>query len=211
MLLVAARRAHRDAGRRGAAARRRRRRASTSAARSWRSLGDLLGSVGTIIAALVILATGWTPADALDLGGHRPADVAPRLRAAAQRGRRAARIDAAPPRHAARSRRRCGPSPGVESVHDLHMWTITSGFDAMSGHVRSNGRPSEEVLHDLQHDAARPIRHRAHHAAGRSCRSRRRRRVLHRRPALLRAGRYTSPSARQNGTLAHSARSVTTP
>ena len=40
--------------------------------------------------------------------------------------------------------------PGVESVHDIHLWTITSGFDAMSGHVRANGRPSELVLHDLQ-------------------------------------------------------------
>lgn len=26
-------------------------------------LGDLLGSVGTIVAAVVILTTGWTPAD----------------------------------------------------------------------------------------------------------------------------------------------------
>jgi cobalt-zinc-cadmium efflux system protein len=25
--------------------------------------------------------------------------------------------------------------PGVESVHDLHIWTITSGFDALSAHV----------------------------------------------------------------------------
>src|SRR6202011_5372830 len=40
--------------------------------------------------------------------------------------------------------------PGVESVHDLHIWQITSGFDAMSGHVRANGRPSDDVLHDLR-------------------------------------------------------------
>jgi len=40
---------------------------------------------------------------------------------------------------------------GVTAVHDLHVWTITSGFDAMSGHVRANGRPSEDVLHDLRH------------------------------------------------------------
>src|SRR5438270_801739 len=39
---------------------------------------------------------------------------------------------------------------GVESVHDLHLWSITSGFDAMSGHVRSNGRRSDDVLHDLR-------------------------------------------------------------
>jgi cobalt-zinc-cadmium efflux system protein len=40
--------------------------------------------------------------------------------------------------------------PGVASVHDLHLWSITSGFDAMSGHVRAEGRPSEDVLHDLR-------------------------------------------------------------
>src|SRR5207244_8729842 len=39
---------------------------------------------------------------------------------------------------------------GVASVHDLHVWTISSGFDAMSAHVRSHGRPSEDVLHDLR-------------------------------------------------------------
>ena len=42
-----------------------------------------------------------------------------------------------------------GSVQGVESVHDLHLWTITSGFDAMSGHVRANGRPSEDVLHEV--------------------------------------------------------------
>ena len=25
--------------------------------------------------------------------------------------------------------------PGVKAVHDLHMWTITSGLDSMSGHI----------------------------------------------------------------------------
>ncbi len=40
--------------------------------------------------------------------------------------------------------------PGVDSVHDLHVWTITSGFVAMSGHVQARGRSSGEVLHDLQ-------------------------------------------------------------
>ena len=40
--------------------------------------------------------------------------------------------------------------PGVASVHDLHVWTISDGFVAMSGHVRSNGRSTEDVLHDLR-------------------------------------------------------------
>ncbi len=44
---------------------------------------------------------------------------------------------------------------GVESVHDLHVWTITSGMEAMSGHVvvgdREERRQSGEILADL-HD-----------------------------------------------------------
>lgn len=42
---------------------------------------------------------------------------------------------------------------GVEEVHDLHVWTITSGLDAMSGHVvvgeRAVRRESGEILSDL--------------------------------------------------------------
>jgi cobalt-zinc-cadmium efflux system protein len=47
---------------------------------------------------------------------------------------------------------------GVEAVHDLHVWTITSGMDAMSGHVvvgdRHERRQSGEILaelHDMLH------------------------------------------------------------
>ena len=42
---------------------------------------------------------------------------------------------------------------GVEEVHDLHVWSITSGMDAMSGHVvvgeRAQRRQSGEILADL--------------------------------------------------------------
>ena len=31
--------------------------------------------------------------------------------------------------------RRLAEIPGVAGVHDLHVWTITSGLDAMSGHL----------------------------------------------------------------------------
>lgn len=41
----------------------------------------------------------------------------------------------------------------VEAVHDLHVWTITSGMEAMSGHVivgeRHERRPSSDILADL--------------------------------------------------------------
>jgi hypothetical protein len=44
-----------------------------------------------------------------------------------------------------------GESHGVRAVHDLHVWTVTSGREALSAHVRvddlADGR---HVLGDLQ-------------------------------------------------------------
>ena len=113
-------------------------------------VGDLLGAIGTIIAALVILATGWTVADPI-VSALIGVLIVPRawsllrsvvdvLLEATPRHLNMAHIEAA-----------MRQVEGVDSVHDLHVWTITSGFDAMSGHVRANGRPSAEVLHDLRH------------------------------------------------------------
>ncbi|TME37852.1 MAG: cation transporter [Chloroflexi bacterium] len=112
-------------------------------------MGDLLSSIGTIVAALIILATGWTAADAL-ISALIGVFMLPRawvlLRSVID-----VLLESAPghlniPQIEAAMR----AVPGVDSVHDLHLWSITSGFDAMSGHVRSNGRPSEDVLHDLR-------------------------------------------------------------
>jgi len=112
-------------------------------------LGDLLGSIGTILAALIILASGWTAADAV-VSALIGVFIVPRawglLRSVVD-----VLLESTPqhldmPQIEAAMR----AVPGVESVHDLHIWTITSGFDAMSGHVRANGRPSDDVLHDLR-------------------------------------------------------------
>ncbi len=41
--------------------------------------------------------------------------------------------------------------PGVKGVHDLHIWTITSGQDALSSHVVVPvGEDRDEVLERLQ-------------------------------------------------------------
>ena len=48
--------------------------------------------------------------------------------------------------------------PGVESVHDLHVWTITSGFVSMSGHVRASGSIVRGRAARPAADAARAIR-----------------------------------------------------
>jgi cobalt-zinc-cadmium efflux system protein len=112
-------------------------------------LGDLLGAAGTIIAALIILATGWTQADAI-ISALIGLFVVPRawvlLRSVVDVLLESTPSHLNTPQIEAAMR----AAPGVESVHDLHLWSITSGFDAMSGHVRSNGRRTEDVLHDLR-------------------------------------------------------------
>ena len=112
-------------------------------------VNDLLGSIGTVIAALVILTTGWTPIDAL-ISAVIGVLMLPRALALLR-----SVVDVlleSTPRHLdmAAIETAMRAEPGVESVHDLHVWSITSGFDAMSAHVRSNGRPSPDVLHDLR-------------------------------------------------------------
>ena len=58
--------------------------------------------------------------------------------------------------------------PGVREVHDLHVWTITSGFPALAAHVAR--RPRHRLPRDAARargDAARALRARAHDAPGR--------------------------------------------
>jgi len=96
-------------------------------------LGDLLGSVGAIGAGAIILLTGWTAADPLAsviiaglilLGAWRL------VREAAE-----VLLEMAP-RHVDMTEvlKDLRAIPHLEDVHDLHVWTLTSGFVALSGH-----------------------------------------------------------------------------
>jgi len=112
-------------------------------------LSDLFGSIGTIVAAVIILATGWTAADAV-ISALIGLIMVPRAIALLR-----SVVDVlleSTPRHLdmREIEATMRSVPGVDSVHDVHLWSITSGFDAMSGHVRSNGRRAEDVLHDLR-------------------------------------------------------------
>jgi cobalt-zinc-cadmium efflux system protein len=113
-------------------------------------VGDLLGAIGTIAAAIIILATGWTIVDPI-ISAVIGLLILPRALSLLR-----SVIDVlleSTPRHLDTHEIESAMRAvkGVDEVHDLHVWTITSGFDAMSGHVRSNGRRSEDVLHDLRH------------------------------------------------------------
>ena len=97
-------------------------------------LGDLLGSVGAIAAAIIILTTGWLPADPLI-----SVVVGALILVSSWRLVRES-VDIlleATPAHIdlAAVERAVQDVAGVQTVYDLHVWTLTSGFVAMSGHV----------------------------------------------------------------------------
>lgn len=97
-------------------------------------LADLLGSLGVIVAAVIIITTGWLYADPLVsilIGLLILASSWRVLREATE-----ILLEATPSGIDADAvgRRMCG-STGVVAVRDLHIWTITSGFPALSAHV----------------------------------------------------------------------------
>lgn len=98
-------------------------------------LGDLLGSVGAIAAAIIIVATGWMPADPLIsvfVGALVLISSYKLVRESVDVLLEAvpAHLDVAEVRAEI-----CG-IPGIVAVHDLHVWTVTSGYLAMSCHAR---------------------------------------------------------------------------
>ena len=109
-------------------------------------LGDLFGSVGTVVAAIIVQATGWLAADPI-------ASIVVTLlvvRSAWNLVREAVNVLLeATPAHISLGRVREGLQSirGIESVHDLHVWTVTSGMVAMSAHavVREPGE-NQNVL-----------------------------------------------------------------
>ena len=95
---------------------------------------DILGSLGVAVAALVILTTGWMEADPLVsilIGVLVLVSSWSVLRDATS-----ILLEAAPKGVDTRAvGERLVGAPGVVEVHDLHIWTITSGFPALSAHV----------------------------------------------------------------------------
>ena len=109
-------------------------------------LGDLLASVGTIIAALTIKFTGWLHADPL----ASLLTTALIIRGAWALVRESVDVLLeSTPSHISLGEVRgtLERIPGVESVHDLHVWTVTSGVVALSAHaiVREPARQQEVI------------------------------------------------------------------
>ena len=114
-------------------------------------VADLLGSAGVIAAALVVLATGRDVADpivSMAIGVLIVASAWGVLRDSVR-----ILLEATPAGVDAREvGQRIAAADGVVNVHDLHIWTITAGFPALSAHVLV--RPGDDC-----HAARRAIEH----------------------------------------------------
>ena len=117
-------------------------------------LGDALSSLGVIVAALVVMRTGVTLVDPL-VSALIALFIVPRtwrlLRQAVN-----VLLEGTPPHlELAEIEAAMCAVAGVRHVHDLHVWTLTSGREAMSAHVAVDDvRESErllETLHALLH------------------------------------------------------------
>jgi cobalt-zinc-cadmium efflux system protein len=97
-------------------------------------LTDLFGFIGTAVAAVIILITGWTKADSI----ASLIVVALMLHAAWGLLKESGRIllEGAPDSvNLAEVRRHLLEVDHISDVHDLHAWTITSGLPALSAHI----------------------------------------------------------------------------
>jgi cobalt-zinc-cadmium efflux system protein len=114
-------------------------------------LADLLGSAGVVVAGVIVLTTGWRYADplvalaiALLIAFSSWSILRESVGILLEETPRD--IDAS-----AVGRAMVGHT-GVREVHDLHIWTITSGFAALSAHVLVEpGADCHGVRQELEH------------------------------------------------------------
>jgi len=111
---------------------------------------DALGSFAVLVGAVVMARTGWFGLDAL-LSAGIALLILPRsvgiLREAAH-----ILLEGAPDEiDMPDLRARILDVPGVETIHDLHCWTLTSGLHSASVHIRASSRtPRSEILAGVQ-------------------------------------------------------------
>ncbi|MCW2817773.1 MAG: Cobalt-zinc-cadmium efflux system protein [Marmoricola sp.] len=145
-------------------------------------LGDAVGSLAAVVAAVVILTTGFLRADSI-VSLAIAVLILPRAWSLLADCVRVLLESAPPGLDVEDVRRHLAGSPGVTEVHDLHAWSITSGMPALSAHVTVTDETLAErgvgaVLDDLGHCVAthfgidhttfqvEPASHRAHEPGG---------------------------------------------
>jgi cobalt-zinc-cadmium efflux system protein len=114
-------------------------------------LSDLLGSVGVIASGIVILATGWNAADAV------ASVIIAILILVSSFGLIREAVDVlmeAAPRHIDLDelRRTLEAVPGATEVHDLHVWSLTTGHCALSAHAVVDGAATGDHVLEVMSD-----------------------------------------------------------
>lgn len=111
---------------------------------------DILGSIAAIVAGLIILTTGWRYADPI-LAAAVGVLILPRTWDLLK-GALDVLFEGAPSHMKTTD---IGHEfmgvPGVTAVHDLHVWTVTSGFVSLSAHVETDQtRDQHDILIELR-------------------------------------------------------------
>lgn len=97
-------------------------------------VADAMGSAGVLLAGAIVLLTGWPYADPI-IGAAIGLFILPRTWRLGQHALRIL-LEVAPAGvDISELERRLVAVDGVASVHDLHVWTLTSGLEAASGHL----------------------------------------------------------------------------
>jgi len=118
-------------------------------------MGDMLGSLGVIVAALVVMTTGWSRADAI-IGAGIGLFIVPRTWNLLKKAVHILMEGTPPEIDLSLLKSRLMALDGVKAVHELHVWTITSGMDAMSCHLivadEAKFKPALQRAHDMMRD-----------------------------------------------------------
>jgi cobalt-zinc-cadmium efflux system protein len=113
-------------------------------------VADALSSVGVILGALLMAATGWHRVDTL-VAVAIALFVLPRTWALLRETLHVL-LEGTPREVDIQALRQAMEGvPGVKTVHDLHVWTLTSGVHALSAHaILQDGATHGQVLGDLR-------------------------------------------------------------
>ena len=116
-------------------------------------LSDMLTSVGVMIAGVVMLTTGWYYADPLISAGIGLL-IFPRTWRLLMEAIHVLLEGTPKDVDINELRSTMEKVPGVKSLHDLHVWSLTSGINAMSAHVVSDQSiPHNQMLRILTDQA----------------------------------------------------------
>jgi cobalt-zinc-cadmium efflux system protein len=111
---------------------------------------DVVGSAGAALAGLIVWLTGWSYADPI-IGAGIGVIVLVSSWGLIRESLRILLEVAPEDCNPQEIGQRLAEQEGVKQVHDLHIWTITSGFPAVSAHIVAKpGTDHDRLLHQLQ-------------------------------------------------------------